>query len=98
MSKMSIFGAGVGGWWGDYGVWWSDLPLFCDFRKLTNISDDQVYFYEFKSKKAANFAAHEEKYSFSKNHRDLKINILSENLQIPSVSIKEHSQKSNSKF
>ena len=56
---------------------WSDLPLFGIFE-IGHISADQVYFYELNCKKSANLTACEydtrsAKFSFSKNHRDLKM-------------------------
>ena len=45
-------------------VGWSDLVLLAIFEN-GHIADDQVYFYEFNSKKSANFA----QFSFSKNQR-----------------------------
>ena len=45
-------------------VGWSDL-YFCAIFKIEHIAADQVYFYEFNSKKSA-------KFSYLKDHRDLK--------------------------
>ena len=45
-------------------VGWSDLVLLAIFEN-GHIAVDQVYFYEFNSKKSANFA----QFSFSKNQR-----------------------------
>ena len=56
------------------GIGWSDLALFAIFEKQ-QISADQVYFYEFNSKKISNFGCARfwiAKCLFLKNNRDLK--------------------------
>ena len=52
---------------------WSDFHFFAIFEN-GHIAFDWLYFYEFNSKKSANFAASARaaKFSFSKNHRDLE--------------------------
>ena len=55
---------------------WSDFHFFAIFEN-GHIAIDWLYFYEFNSKKSANFAAcasgpRAAKFSFSKNHRDLE--------------------------
>ena len=55
-------------------VGWSDLALFFEFWNL-HLTGDQVYFCDFSTSKSAISAActaRAAKFSFSKNHRDLK--------------------------
>ena len=76
-----------------YEAGWSDFLFFLMFEN-GHIAIDWLYFYEFNSKKLANFAkctrqALPANFLFSKNHRDLENEYFFKNLQEPSFYIKE---------
>ena len=63
-----------------------------------HIAMDWIYFYEFNSKKSANFSAcargsRAEKFSFSKNHRDLENEYFFKSWHEPSFYIKDQLPK-----
>ena len=72
---------------------WRDFNFKRFFENECIDDVDWLYFYEFNSKIFATFAPRAEKFLFSKNHRDLKMNIFFENLQKPSLNIKEQLSK-----
>ena len=70
---------------------------FCDFRNWTLCCRAGIFFISLIYKKIVSLAR-EAEFSFSKNHRDLKIIFCVENLQIPSFYFKNNRQKENSTY
>ena len=78
-------------------VGWRDFPLLFRFSKMAILLPIRYNFYEFNSKKSANFAARAAKFFFYKKSQGPYKLIFVLNLQIPSFYFKELSPKRKTK-